>query len=260
MAVPLRVVSSQPDTHPLITRLCRYVALTDAEIASLQAVFERRLSIRKKRDVILEGYESHKLHVIVSGFAARYKLLANGRRQVLSIILPGDIIGMPSAFFRSSLYSVMTLSDMAVEVAPLSRFLELSREMPSLAIAMVWYSQHELAIYADHVIDVGRRSPLERIAHFVLEMHSRLRAAGCAAERSFDMPLSQDVIGDLLGLSAPHVNRMLHQLKTEHLISVDHRRVTIEDREGLQLLAQFEPASPLAPANAPRISLSGQLL
>jgi CRP-like cAMP-binding protein len=202
--------------------------------------------------VILEGYESHTLHVVVSGFAARYKLLANGKRQILSIILPSDIIGMPSAFFRSSLYSVTALSDMMVQVTSLTKFLELCHEMPSLAIAMLWYSEHELATYADHVIDVGRRSPLERVAHFVLEMHSRLRVAGWAAERSFDMPLSQEVIGDLLGLSAPHVNRMLHQLKTEQLISVDHRRVTIEDREGLQLLAQFEPPSPLAPASAGR--------
>jgi CRP-like cAMP-binding protein len=250
MAVPLRSVRNKPDSHPLITRLCRYVSLTDAEIASLRAAFERRLSIIKKRDVLLEGYEAHNLHVVVSGFATRYKLLANGKRQVLSIILPGEIIGMPAAFFRPLRYSVTTLSAMTVDVIPLTNFLELCRRVPSLAIAMLFYCEYELASYADHIIDVGRRSPLERIAHFVLEMHWRLRAAGCAAERSFDMPLSQEVTGDLLGLSAPHVNRMLHQLKTEQLISVDHRRVTIEDRESLQLLAQFEPPSPLALSSA----------
>ena len=255
MSVPLRLITTgRPDSHPLITRLRRYAPLSDADVASLQAAFERRLSLKKKRDVILEGYESHRLHVAVSGFAARYKLLANGKRQVLSIVLPGDIIGMPSAFFHSSLYSVTTLSDMTVDVLRLESFLGLCRKVPEFAIAMLWYGEHELAAYADHVVDVGRRSPLERLAHFVLEMHSRLRSAGCAAERSFDLPLSQEIIGDLVGLSAPHVNRMLHQLKAEHLISVDRRRVTIEDREGLQLLAQFEPPSPLASAGAfPRI-------
>ncbi len=252
MAVPLRLVRNPPDNHPLITRLRSYVLLNDAEIASLQSVFERRLSIGKKRDVILEGYESHKLHVVVSGFAARYKLLANGKRQVLSIILPGDIIGMPSAFFRSSRYSVTTLSVMTADVTPLTNFLELCRGAPSLAIAMLFYCEHDLATCNDHIIDVGRRSPLERTAHFLLEIHSRLRSAGYAAEGSFDMPLSQEIIGDLLGLSAPHVNRMLHQLKSEQLISIHRRQVTFEDLEGLRLLAQFEPLLPLVPTPAAR--------
>lgn len=246
MAVPLRLVSTPANSHPLIARLRRYVSLADAEIATLQSAFERRLAIKKKRDVLLEGYEYHKLHVVVSGFAARYKLLANGKRQVLSIILPGDVIGMPSAFFRSSRYSVTTLSVMMADVIPLTNFLELCRQVSSLAIAMLFYCEEELATYADRIVDVGRRSPLERTAHFLLEMHSRLRSAGCASERSFDMPLSQEVIGDLLGLSAPHINRMLHQLKSEQLISVDRRRVNLEDLEGLQLLAQFEPLVPLA--------------
>jgi CRP-like cAMP-binding protein len=251
MPVPLRLImTNRPDSHPLVTRLRRYAPLSDADIASLEAAFERRLSIKKKRDVILEGYESHRLHIAVSGFAARYKLLANGKRQVLSIILPGDIIGMPSAFFKSSRYSVSTLSDMAVDVIGLQNFLDVCRRIPALAIAMLWYSEAELANYADHIIDVGRRSPLERVANFILELHSRLRSAGRATEREFEMPLSQEIIGDLLGLSAPHVNRMLHQLKSEHLVRLNHRRVTIEDEAGLQLLAQFEPLSPLAAAGA----------
>jgi CRP-like cAMP-binding protein len=203
--------------------------------------------IQRKRDVILEGYEAQRLHIVESGFAAHYKLLPNGRRQVLSIVLPGDIIGMPSAFFRPSLYSVTTLSDMAVHVISLDSFLELCRRIPALAIAILWYAQEELAAYADHVIEVGRRSPLERIAHFLSQLHSRLRAAGLAAERSLDVPLSQETIGDLLGLSAPHVNRMLHQLASERLISVQRRHIVFEDPEGLQLLAQFEPPVPSVP-------------
>jgi len=251
MAVPLRLVEIPADNHPLVTRLCRHVLLSDAEIARLRSGFERRLTIKNKRDVLLEGYKSHSLHVVVSGFAVRYKLLADGKRQVLSIILPGDIIGMPCAFFQPSIYSVTTLCEVTVDVVSLARFLELCREVPSLAVGMLWYSVHELATYGDHIIDVGRRSPLERIAHFLLEMHSRLRLAGCAAESSFEMPLSQEIIGDLLGLSAPHVNRMLHELKSERLISIFRRQVTFKDVEGLWLLAQFEPLPSPAIATIP---------
>lgn len=253
MAVAVRLIRPAEESSPFVLRLQQYASLSEADIAGLQAAVERELTIRKKRDVVLEGYETRKLHIVKSGFATRYKLLANGKRQVLSIILPGDIIGMPSAFFRSSLYSVATLSDVTAQMIPLIKFLDLCRRTPSLAIAMLWYTEHELAAYADHIVDVGRRPPLERVAHFLLELHSRLLAVGCAAESSFEMPLSQEIIGDLLGLSAPHVNRMLHQLKEENLISMDHRRVTFADPEGLRLLARFEPLSPTSlPAGARR--------
>ena len=252
MAVAVRLLRPAGESDPFVLRLQQYASISEADIAGLQAIVERKLTIGKKRDVILEGYEARKLHVVERGFAARYKLLHNGRRQVLSIDLPGDVIGMPSAFFASSPYSVTTLSDMTVQVIPLRSFLELCLRSSRLAVAMLWYSQHELAAHSDHIVDVGRRSPLERVAHFLLELHSRLQAAGCAAEDGFEMPLSQEVIGDLLGLSAPHVNRMLHQLKGEGLVAVCRRWVTFEDPEGLRLLAQFEPPSPSSLTAGPR--------
>lgn len=243
MASPLRVVRTESESHPFITRMRSYVALAESEIADLQATFERQLSIKKRRDLVLEGYESHKLHIVVSGVAVRYKMLANGKRQVLSIILPGDIIGMPSVFFTPR-YSVTATSDLIVNVTTSQKLLDACYRLPQLGIGLLWYSEMELSYYADRIVDVGRRSPLERVAHFLLELHARLHSAGRAPERSFEMPLSQEIIGDLLGLSTPHINRMLHQLQSERLICMNHRRITLEDKEGLQLLAQFEPLSP----------------
>ena len=244
MGTPLPAVRTEPESHPFITRMCSYVALTEAEIAGLRASFERQLSIKKRRDLVLEGYESHKLHVVVSGIAARYKTLANGKRQVLSVVLPGDIIGMPSAFFQPARYSVTAISNMVVDLITIQKLLDVCYKIPRLAIGMLLYSEMELAYYADRIVDIGRRSPLERVAHFLLELHARLHSAGRAPERSFEMPLSQEIIGDLLGLSAPHVNRMLHQLQAERLICMDRRQIIVEDKEGLQLLAQFETLSP----------------
>jgi CRP-like cAMP-binding protein len=244
MVLPLRMGRTETESHPFITRLRSYVALTEPEIADLRAAFERRLSIKKRRDVVLEGYESHKLHIVVSGVAMRYKMLANGKRQVLSVVLPSDIIGMPAVFFKPSHYSVTATSDMVVDLTSLQKILDVCYRVPRLAIGMLWYSQMELVYYADRIVDIGRRSPLERVAHFLLELHARLRSAGRAPERSFEMPLSQEIIGDLLGLSTPHVNRMLHQLQAERLICMDRRRITLEDKEGLQLIAQFEPLAP----------------
>jgi CRP-like cAMP-binding protein len=95
-------------------------------------------------------------------------------------------------------------------------------------------------MYAEHLIDVGRRSALERVAHFLLELLTRLQAIGLAEERSYLMPLTQELIGDALGLSVPHVSRTLKQLREEDLVAIEGQRVIIKDVEALSKLADFE--------------------
>ena len=249
MPTPLRVVIAEPIDLPFVKRMLGYVTLTEFEITEVMATFARKRAIAKRRDVILEGFETLKLQIVVSGIATRYKTLANGKRQVLRIVVPGDVVGMPSAFFATSRYSVTAITDLVVATAALQDVLDLCHRLPRFAIGMLWFSEMELVHYADRIIDVGRRSPLERVARFLLELHARLYSAGCAAEDEFEMPLSQEIIGDLLGLSAPHVNCMLRQLAAERLIGVDRHRVALQGREGLQLLAQFETVSPPGFAN-----------
>src|SRR5205085_4814309 len=98
----------------------------------------------------------------------------------------------------------------------------------------------ETAMYAEHLIDVGRRSAIERVAHFLLELLVRLQAIGLADERSYRMPLTQELIGDALGLSVPHVNRTLRQLREDGLVSLDEHIVAIHEIEALAALADFE--------------------
>ena len=95
-------------------------------------------------------------------------------------------------------------------------------------------------MYAEHLIDVGRRSALERIAHFLLELLTRLQVIGLADERSYQMPLTQELVGDALGLSVPHVSRTLKQLREEDLVAIEGQRVIIKDVEALGRLADFQ--------------------
>ena len=95
-------------------------------------------------------------------------------------------------------------------------------------------------MYAEHLIDVGRRSALERIAHFLLELLTRLQVIGLADERSYQMPLTQELIGDALGLSVPHVSRTLKQLREEDLVAIEGQRVIIKNVEALGRLADFQ--------------------
>ena len=97
---------------------------------------------------------------------------------------------------------------------------------------------------AEHIIDAGRRWSSERLAHFLLEMLTRLQAVGSASEDSFVMPLSQEGIGDVIGLSAPHVNRMLAELKRNGSIVITGNELTILDRAALQILGEFHRTDP----------------
>jgi CRP-like cAMP-binding protein len=227
--------------HPLVAKLNASIALDEGDLAALAGLLDRRVVARKAKDIIVEGYEYKVLHVVESGFAIRYKLLHSGKRQIVNVILPGDIIGFPAAFYEHAVFSVTAISDMSLHHVPLDDFADLCLAHANVATALVWFTAREAAIYAEHIIDAGRREPLERLAHFLLEMLTRLQAVGSASESSFVMPLSQEGIGDVVGLSAPHVNRMLAELRREGLIAMTGPEITILDRAALQILGEFHP-------------------
>jgi CRP-like cAMP-binding protein len=99
----------------------------------------------------------------------------------------------------------------------------------------------EAATYAEHIIDVGRRTPIERLSHFLLELHARLRVVGRVEAKSFTLPFSQEVMADVLGMSVPHLNRMMQRLRSEKLIAGSERRVEFIDVGAMQALAHYQP-------------------
>jgi CRP-like cAMP-binding protein len=238
----LRKVAANPvRDHPFVIKLNRSVSLNEADLTALAELLERKVVVKKTKDIIVEGYEYKALHIVERGFAIRYKLLHNGKRQIVNIVLPGDIIGFPACFYEHAVFSVTTIGKMDLHYVPLDAFTDLCLERANIATALLWFAAREAAIYAEHVVGTGRREPLERLAHFLLEMLTRLQAVGCASEDSFEMPLSQEGIGDVVGLSAPHVNRMLAELKSEGLIAMNRHEVKILDRAALQILGEFHP-------------------
>ena len=227
--------------HPWVAGLSRYVELADADIDAIRSILEGQRQIRKRADIVVQGYKYRKLSFVEVGMAARYKLLHNGKRQILTVVLPGDIIGFPACCYDRANFSVVAVTDMSIQVCSFETFMQACRQRPLLTMALLWLAVEETAIYADHIIDTGRRTPIERVAHFFLELHSRLKALGSATSRTFELPLSQEAIGDVLGLSAPHVNRVLRRLREDGLVTIDGHTVTLNDLETLQTMTQFEP-------------------
>ncbi|MBI2739066.1 MAG: Crp/Fnr family transcriptional regulator [Rhodospirillales bacterium] len=229
-------------SHPLVARFNHAISLDEGDLSALADVLNRKVVVKKAKDIIVEGYEYRALHVVENGFAIRYKLLHSGKRQIMNVIMPGDIVGFPACFYEHAVFSVTAISDMTLHRVPLDDFTALCTARARVATALLWFAAREAAIYAEHIVDAGRREPLERLAHFLLETLTRLQGIGAASEDSFVMPLSQEGVGNVIGLSAPHVNRMLAELRRDGLIAMSGHEVRILDRAALQILGEFHPA------------------
>jgi CRP-like cAMP-binding protein len=236
--------------HPFVARLSRIMKLSAADLRSLGSVIESERLVKKRKDLVIIGYAYHNLCFVKDGCAIRYKLLRSGKRQILNVILPGDVIGFPVSFFDRSMYSVVAVSDMTYNICSLDAYVQLCYEQPQFGLALSWLAAHEAAIYAEHIVDLGRRTPVERLAHFLLEIHASLLAVGRAEKESFDLPFSQKIMADVLGLSVPHLNRVLQQLRAEKLITSRSRLVELTDMASLQKLAHYQPLD-LAPIPMP---------
>jgi CRP-like cAMP-binding protein len=236
-AEPLRVAT------PLTRRLMRSVSLSSQEASLLDELQVPSRTIPRNREIITEGRKYGELFVLLEGVAIRYRVLHDGRRQILNIALPGDLIGFPACFFETALYSVTALTEAQVSSVPVPKLLALFERQGRLAAILIWLFSCEAAMHVEHLIDLGRRSAVERVAHFLLELLTRLQAVGLADERSYTMPLTQELMGDTLGLSVPHVNRTLRQLRDDGLVAIDGHRVAIKDYDALAALADFEKSA-----------------
>lgn len=226
----------------LLRRFNHRVPLTPEELPVVSGLGWDFRAVRRRHAMVTEGTKNQSVIFLVEGFLIRYRILRDGQRQIVDLALPGDFTGVPSCFYNDALYTIKALTDSTVAVVPLERIVGLFKTQPRLAAKIFWAFSCEGAVLAEHLVAVGRRSADERIAHFLLEMLTRLQKIGLADETSFELPLSQDVIGDALGLSLAYVNRVLRRLSDERLVSIKDQRVVIHDVGELTTFADFEHA------------------
>lgn len=243
-ATRAKAVERDERDDPFIARLQRFADFTAVDLNSLHAVLECEQRVKKRRELVLEGDVFGKLGFVKDGFAVRYKLLRNGKRQILSFLLPGDVVGLPGSFLDRAVHSVVAVTDMTLQMCALDALVALCCRRPKFGLALSWLAAQDAALYAERVIDIGRRRPMERLAHFLLETHARLAMVRRAGASAFELPVTQEMISDALRLSVPHLNRTLAQLRAERLIAVSERRIEIIDRPAMERLAQFQPISP----------------
>ena len=177
----------------------------------------------------------------MSGWASEELTLSDGRRQILRLLLPGDVYGLGDARPRADA-ALQALTDVTVaDLTPLRGWVQDGRASPSLAAAWreleTTHSERDL----QQLVRLGRLSALERVGHFLLELHERLTHAGLITGLSMSVPLTQAQLADHLGLSAIHVHRVLQQLRREDYIGLKYKQITIREPEALMALCQYRP-------------------
>jgi CRP-like cAMP-binding protein len=232
--------TSPADRFPMVDRLGSYLSLTAAEVETLRVLHEPRRKFARHREIIVAGHRYDHLFILSEGFVSRYKVLPDGKRQILNLGLPGDLIGFPSCLFEVAVNSVSSITDVEVSTVTFAALFNLFTQFPRIGAALYWSSACDVAMQGEHLVNLGRRSAYERLGHLLLELLVRLRAAGLATEFSYRMPLTQELMADVLGLSVPHLNRMIRCLREEGLATIENQQVLIHDVVSMSSLAGFE--------------------
>lgn len=226
----------------LTRKLNTFVRLLPDELACLSELQSRRRTVAALTEIVHEGQTDHRAWILQEGWANCYKLVPNGARQIICFPLPGDFMGLRSVLLRTSDHSFASLTDAVISGVSRQRIIETFQEFPRLAVAILWATSRDEAMVVEHLVNIGRRSAIERLAHLFLELGQRLEMVGLASSGGFACPLNQYVLADALGLSAVHVNRVLRQLRERELITLKAHQVIIENLDGLRELAGYDSA------------------
>lgn len=227
-------------TNPLVKKL----SLRDAISAEEQAMLERSLARVKEfapdQDIVEEGKRVGESCLLLDGMAARYKLLDGGRRQITALHVTGDFVDLHSFLLKKLDHGVIALSACTVGLVPHEALKEITETSPHLT-RMLWLSTLiDAAIHREWITNMGQRAALERAAHLFCELFTRLKVVGKTDGMSFKFPLTQAELGDTLGLSLVHVNRVAQALRGQGLLTWEGRTLTILDWARLRDVAGFD--------------------
>jgi CRP-like cAMP-binding protein len=225
---------------PLVAKLETRAPLAEEDRDALNALYLDARDIGARRHIIREGDRPDHVHLMVEGWAARYKLLPDGARQITAFLIPGDFCDLHVTILGEMDHSITTLTRSRVAFIPRATMDSLTDRV-SLAKAFWWATLVDEAVLRSWIVNVGRRDAFEAIGHLICELYVRMKNIGLVNGRRFEVPLTQEEIADALGLTSVHVNRVLQRLRAEDLISFSQGMLTIHDYQRLEKASGFNP-------------------
>jgi CRP-like cAMP-binding protein len=224
----------------LFRRLQTVSGLDEADIAAIRALPIVVRQWEAGRPIVSEGDRPTDCCLIIEGFCVRAKTTVSGQRQILSIHIAGDIPDLQSLHLHRMDHDLITLIPSTLGFISHASMRALTRARPNIAEALWRDTLIDAAIFREWIVNVGQRPATSRLAHVVLELRERLAVIGRAGGDTFEMPLTQEQVGEALGITPVHANRVIKQLRDERIVDFSRGRVTVLDETKLEELGQFD--------------------
>lgn len=225
----------------LLRKLSAAADLREADRKAVKQLSTRLRSFEPKEEIIGHGERPQFLHLMTQGWAARYKSLPNGTRQIVGFLIPGDFCDLHVQILGAMDHSIVALSRCEVAFIPANEFDQLTEQRTRLTRALWWTTLVDEAVLREWVLNAGRRGAYEAAAHLLCEMHCRLDLVRLVQDGQIAMPLTQEELGDALGITTVHTNRILQRLRKEGLITFKSGLLTIHDVGALRAAGGFNP-------------------
>lgn len=223
----------------LADTLAAAVALSPQDRAALLELPVTLREVDSATYLVREGDTSLPCAILVDGFAFRHKMTRDGARQIVSLHIPGDALDLQHLYLDVADHNLQTLGRATVATVPRTALRALAHERPDIARAIAVCVAVEASIFREWILNVGRRSGRARIAHLLCEWATRLERRGLGDDQGYTLPITQEQLGDAVGMTAVHVNRMLRELQRDGLITRSKRFVEITDLKRLQEAGDF---------------------
>ena len=217
MSAPTSLLFDHYAGPPVALKLQAFTKLSAEDREALDRVSKRVKVIEPRRDLIREGDKPTHVHLTLQGWAARYKTLPDGKKQIVGLFVPGDFCDLNVYILKAMDHSIGAVTRLKVAAIAPEEMDELTAKHPRVTQALLWQELVTAATHREWMLNMGQRSAYERLAHLFVELYMRLRTVGLTHNGTCDFPLTQTDLAEATGLTSVHVNRMLQDLRRDGL-------------------------------------------
>jgi CRP-like cAMP-binding protein len=233
-------VSNDAITTALVKRLRISTDISEEDVEAIHALPIKVKEYATEQAVVHDGQRPTDCCLIVNGFCVRSKTIASGRRQILSLHIAGEVPDLMSLFLHVMDHDLITLTPSTLGFISHQALRKLYRSQPNVGEIFWRETLIDAAKFREWIVNVGQRPAPSRLANVIVELRERLKAIGKVTGSSFDMPLTQEQVGEALGITGVHANRVIKQLRSDGILDLNRGRVIIFDEARLIELAEFD--------------------
>ncbi len=244
----------EPPLGPMLLKLSYLYPLDSSDEKALLALPHRIREVAAHHYIVRERESATHCCLMLSGYSIRLKIVAGGARQIVAIHMKGDMVDLQNSMLGTADHSVQMLTKGEVAMIPREAIQQLAMERPRIGMAMWKDTLVDGSIFREWIANVGRRDSITRMAHVLCEFALRLKIAGLGKQDNYELPMTQDQLADVVGLTSVHVNRTLMALEEKLLISRNKRSVIIGDWQKLADAGDFDPTYLHLPDGEPALA------